>query len=231
MRTKMQDTAYNWENFNTDVQATKSFPTELLAVEEYLQRGLITEAWDRFGAMPSNGVFSVYDKREYSSYELWIDLRSQMIQDGLDFDNLPQSQIEALANIADNHWNSYAGRNAMEIHNLYYDGQYDIDPMISSGAKNSKRSGATTTQTLTVLRVYPNPANDYVLVEVFQEFSKPGQAVVVVDSYGKQIYQTSIQNASHQLKIEVGHWAAGNYQISLLQNDRVIESTTIHVVH
>jgi len=152
-------------------------------------------------------------------------------QDGLDFDNLQQSQVEKLTMIADNHWNSYAGRNAMEILNLYYDGQYDIDPMINSGAKNSKRSGAITTQTLTVLRVYPNPASDYVLVEVSQEFSKPGQAVVVVDGNGKQVYQKSLQNASQQLKIEVGQWAAGNYQISLLQNDRVIESTNLHVVH
>jgi hypothetical protein len=156
---------------------------------------------------------------------------TRFVRFNFDVGVLTQSHIDKLHLIAETHWNSYAGRNSMEILNLYYDGQYDIDPMISSGSKASKYIGGTTSQTLTVLRVYPNPANDYVLVEMSQEFSKPGLEVLVVDSNGKQVYRASLQNASQQLKIEVGHWAAGNYQISLLQHDHVIESSTLHVVH
>ncbi|MEN9640546.1 MAG: Secretion system C-terminal sorting domain [Bacteroidota bacterium] len=156
---------------------------------------------------------------------------NRLLQDALDFDNLPPNQIAKLQLIADDHWNSYAGRNAMEILNLYYDGEYDIDPMISGGAKNSKRSGAPTTQTLTVLRVYPNPANEYVLLEVPQEFFKSGQSLIVVDNNGKEVFHIVLAHAKQQVKFEVGQWAAGLYQISLLHNNRIVESTTVNVVH
>ena len=67
--------------------------------------------------------------------------------------------------------------------------------MISSGAKNSKSSSGTTNRTLTVLRVYPNPASDYVIVEVSHEFAIPGKTAVSVDSIGKSVFPSSLKNA------------------------------------
>jgi Secretion system C-terminal sorting domain len=230
LRTQLQDPNYNMANLMLDLEPIKTFPSDVMVIEEYLQLGDITGANDRYNTMLSSAEFSVYDKREWSAYGAWLQLRTTMVQSGYDFENLPIAQIDELTAIADAHWNSYAGRSAMEILNAYYNGEYDTEPMISSGAGGAKRTRETSETLHSQLHIYPNPASDYLLVQMDLLTSISAQELLVTDSNGNQIYAFKIQDAKQQIAIDVQNWANGSYIVSIFQDGHMLESETIHVV-
>jgi hypothetical protein len=230
LRTQLQDPNYNMAKLMLDLEPIKTFPSDMMVIEEYLELGDITGANDRYNTMLSSAEFSVYDKREWSAYGAWLQLRTTMVQSGYDFENLPNAQIDELTAIADAHWNSYAGRSAMEILNAYYNGEYDTEPMLSSGAGGAKRTRETGETLHSQLHIYPNPASDYLLVQMDLLTSISEQELLVTDSNGNQIYAVKIQDAKQQIAIDVQNWANGSYIVSIFNEGHMLESETIHVV-
>jgi len=230
LHTQLQDPNYNMSNLMLDLQPIKSFPSEVMVIEEYIQLADIAGAYDRYNAMLSGAEFSVYDKREWSAYGAWLELRSTMVQSGYDFENLPIAQIDELTTIAESHWNSYAGRYAMEILNAYYNGEFETEPMISSGSGDAKRTREAIETLHSLLHIYPNPATDYLLVQMDLIISNGAEELLVTDSNGKQIYAIKIKDAKQQIAIDAQNWANGSYLVSLFQDGHLLESETIHVV-
>ncbi|MCF8239259.1 MAG: T9SS type A sorting domain-containing protein [Saprospiraceae bacterium] len=61
------------------------------------------------------------------------------------------------------------------------------------------------------LSVWPNPAGDYVNLNVTMDIEAP-VTVSIVNIHGQQVYRQDLDaNTHHSLRVEVGHWQAGLY--------------------
>jgi hypothetical protein len=128
------------------------------------------------------------------------------------------------------YWNSYAGRNAQEILNEYYMGNYEVEPMVSWGNGGPKRASGKSDIISTLLQVYPNPARDYFIVQLSMPNFVGSHQLQVIDASGKLIYQVAITNSREQLAIDAQQWSSGTYHILLLTEGKVIETKEINIV-
>lgn len=230
LRTHLQDENYNLALFPNELKALKTFNTELLVVEDYLQQGNATEARNRYDDIPAICELTRYEMEEWAAYGLWLEVREEMVLQGKDYDALSTTEVTAITNIAELHWNSYAGRYAQEILNEYYAGEYEIEPMVSVGSGGPKSSRIASNDVASLLYVYPNPTSDYIIVQLSMPTFIGKHQLVVTDASGKLVHQVVITNAQQQLAIDVQQWSSGNYQVVVMKEQSVIETKGINVV-
>ncbi len=230
LRTHLQDENYDPSLFVDELKQLKTFNTELLVVEDYLQKGNATAARTRYDAIPASCELTRYDKEEWIAYSFWLDVREAMLVKSIDYDALTSSEVNALVTIAETYWNSYAGRYAQEVLNEYYAGDYDIEPMVSIGSGNPKSTRITNIDVASLLKVYPNPTSDYFIVQLALQSFVGKHQLVVTDATGKLVNQVSITNAQQQLTIDVQQWTSGAYHITIMNEQKVIETREINVV-
>jgi hypothetical protein len=74
-----------------------------------------------------------------------------------------------------------------------------------------------------LLKVMPNPAKDYIIVEY--ELEAPGSAVIeITDLTGKPVQSVQVANPKDQLTIDTRNWKPGNYIASLKINGKAKET-------
>lgn len=69
------------------------------------------------------------------------------------------------------------------------------------------------------LRLYPNPANDFVTIE--NPKNEPLQKIVMTDIQGKVILELAPEKASSSYKLDISDWQSGIYYIEVLGNNGV----------
>ena len=74
-------------------------------------------------------------------------------------------------------------------------------------------------------RMFPNPTNSMVRIEV----PESGFVVRVTNMLGQLIHETSVQESS--VVLDLGHVAAGMYQVELYRDGQVMSIDKLHVVH
>ncbi len=77
------------------------------------------------------------------------------------------------------------------------------------------------------VKVYPNPANDFVVISY--EISKAinGLRLVICDANGKTVYDKELNKAKDELLITLKDYAKGNYIVTLFNNGKVVNSSKI----
>ena len=231
LRTHLQDENYDITLFPNELKTLKTFNTELLVVEDYLQHNNNTEARHRYDEIPATCEFTRYEMAEWEAFGLWLDVRESMVLYGKEYDALSTAEVSTLTNLAEIHWNSYAGRYAQEILNEYYAGDYEIEPMVSMGSGNPKSLHISPNDVKSLMNVYPNPTSDYLIVQLSLSTFIGRHQLVIADATGKQVYQAAITNAQQQLAIDVQQWSSGTYHVTVMNEQKVIETKEINVVH
>jgi len=77
------------------------------------------------------------------------------------------------------------------------------------------------------VKVYPNPANDFVVISY--EISKAinGLRLVICNSLGKTVYEKELNKPKDELLITLKDFAKGNYIATLFNNGKVVNSSKI----
>jgi hypothetical protein len=74
-----------------------------------------------------------------------------------------------------------------------------------------------------LLKVMPNPAKDYIIVEY--ELEAAGSAVIeITDLTGKPVHSLQVANPKDQLTIDTRNWKTGTFIASLKINGRIKET-------
>ena len=230
LRTHLQDENYDQSLFIDELKLLKTFNTELLVVEDYLQKGNNTAARNRYDDIPTTCELTRYEMEERDAFGLWLDLREEMVLQGKDYDALSTTNVGALSDIAETHWNSYAGRYAQEVLNEYYQGEYEIEPMINRGSGGPKSSRSSLDELESFLKVYPNPTSEYFIVQLSLLTMVGKHQLAITDVTGKLVHQAAITNGQQMLAIDVQQWSSGSYQVVIMKEGAIIETKEINVV-
>jgi hypothetical protein len=74
------------------------------------------------------------------------------------------------------------------------------------------------------LKVYPNPASAYLIIEYFLENPEIGAFISIYDAYGNKLLNRSFENKQNQIIIDIRTLPSGTYLIHLLNGDKIISS-------
>ncbi len=65
------------------------------------------------------------------------------------------------------------------------------------------------------LKIYPNPATNWLEVKFFANLITAGSTICVVDIYGDKVFESTVPATKHSVRIDVRNWAKGLYFIRL----------------
>jgi hypothetical protein len=79
------------------------------------------------------------------------------------------------------------------------------------------------------LKMFPNPAGDYVIVE-YNTVGYSGDVLIwITDISGKTVFKEKFTNKMDQVVLKTEEWSAGVYQISAFINGRLINSGKVTI--
>ncbi len=79
------------------------------------------------------------------------------------------------------------------------------------------------------LRLFPNPAKDYIIIYYTLEIDRHG-FIVINDLLGNMITKFAIHDRENQRVINTRNWKQGLYVVSLISNEKLIESVKFTLV-
>ncbi|MBV9963157.1 MAG: leucine-rich repeat domain-containing protein [Parafilimonas sp.] len=158
-----------------------------------------------------NAVLNWKTTQERNSSHFNI-LRSE---DGIHFSKIDEVKSAGTSNYATSYTYTDAFVIKMGVPKIYYrlqqvdnDGKMQLSNTVSLDLISSK------------IAVYPNPASNFVYLDLPQQLSQ-NAVVVVFNMNGKSVLQQNISNGYHT-QINISGLAQGNYYLMVLQNDKVI---------
>jgi hypothetical protein len=134
--------------------------------------------------------------------------------DGRLWDELVVNEVEELRDIADYFW-TFAGREAMNMLNAYYDENYFIPPALSSLWTPRSMTANPLPAIRDEVLVFPNPANQMVNVQLNLKAGNVPTKLYIYTPSGNLVYQEQLNFTKQQLTLNTSLWAAGIYQWSL----------------
>jgi hypothetical protein len=119
--------------------------------------------------------------------------------------------IEAVANegYTFDHWDANAVLTALE--NAVFSGELTPEDLIFNAYFEAIPENVTEENAITAMRMYPNPANDQVIIEL--EDTQAVAAIEIVDICGRTIKSIAKNQVQNKMRIETSSWANGSYQI------------------
>ena len=85
--------------------------------------------------------------------------------------------------------------------------------------------------TINQLTVYPNPANDHLIIKLPAETTNKTIHIAIYDMLGNIISQKNIQESNSQVEMNVASIESGLYIIRLENINGIVDQTTINIVH
>jgi len=151
---------------------------------------------------------------EYFQLKKLLELDEFIQLDGRLWDELLASAVEELRDIADYFW-TFAGREAMNTLNYYYDEDYFIPPALNSSWTPRSMSSNQQNIPKDEVVVFPNPANQLVNVQLDLKAGNVPTKLYIYTNDGSLVHQEQLNYAKQQLTINTSSWASGTYHWSV----------------
>ncbi|MBW6490203.1 MAG: T9SS type A sorting domain-containing protein [Lentimicrobium sp.] len=188
----------------------------------WLEAGDTTAAINRLASVPGEIILVGHDITDYNeqmAFMQWI------VQNPVIF----EEQFEALADFfqSPSIAVSAAARSIMVAHNmLEYDEPYLI-PDLNKSIEVNKPNLKPNVFEAASLKVYPNPANEFVTIE-YNTGADVSQAVIeVIDESGRRIYNKNLGRQFDQIILDTRNFKPGNYIIRLVSGSKYIGNANV----
>lgn len=122
---------------------------------------------------------------------------------------------------------SSAARSIMVAHNLLeYDEPY-LNPDLTKSIEVKKINLKPNAFEAASLKVYPNPANEFVTIE-YNTGADVSQAVIeVIDESGRRVYNNNLGRQFDQIILDTRNFKPGNYIVRLVSGSKYIGNSNV----
>jgi hypothetical protein len=221
-------------NYNTDSLLA------LLGREEYINAQyqkafvyLASEDYQAFDQLVSSLASfhdgSEYRTSQYDEYDTFFEIIRDMLENNKSYSELENSQKTDLENLADN-GEFLPAAYARAILIKEKEGYSYQEPVILPVVNPQRIRNVQPDNPHSKLKVFPNPASNYLVAE-FETIVGNTSKLVVTDISGKIVLEVELEATSTEKVIDCSRWSDGIYQVSLLNNDVVVESVKLSIVN
>ena len=117
----------------------------------------------------------------------------------------------------------YALNMLIDLDEIAYEEPIEMPDFMKSASVNGSFSSIVNNPTPKFLKVMPNPAKEYIILEYELEMQREG-IVEIADVTGKPVYSVQVSNPKDQMAIDTRKWKPGVY-IALLKFDGKLQET------
>lgn len=198
----------------------------------FLYSGQYQQGQNVMTSIPANFTLAEDELTEYQNMQWLYAMLKGLLETGDGFDDLNGTQIAQLNTIVDDETgfaSVYARNILLAIDELYY-----LEPVILPNSMKSAEAEEAyhevlNSQAPTMLEVYPNPSKDFVIIGY--QFDKETKGMIEVrDVSGGLMKSVPVKGITDQLTVTTSTWNAGVYILSLVVNDKVIETTKFTLI-
>ena len=197
----------------------------------YTHNGQWTDAISLLNSIPSNNALNEQQQTLYNDFLDYVVVLNELYEADTNFYGLTEQQKNLLMDLTENASNS-VGAYARNI--LISLGKYNYDEPIllpEEGLKSSSAIQITepVLKSYPKIKVYPNPAKDYVIIEILKGNIK-GADIYLYDNLGKFIRNFSIPPREQFVILQLKGIEPGTYIISVQYDGSVIGSEKLNLV-
>lgn len=122
---------------------------------------------------------------------------------------------------------SASARSLMVAHKLIDYQEPYLVPDLTKSVEVKKPKAKPAVDKTTLLKVYPNPANEFITIE-YNAGSDVNQIMIeVIDEKGRLVYNTNLIRRIDQIIIDTRNFKSGNYIIRLVSGNKSIDNTNV----
>lgn len=231
IRNSVRDTNdMDHNKLNSLLSDFNSFNTEIMAINDYCQRGDYVTAETILQDMQTKFDFTQTEQEEYDWFvQLFAQLKlfhnsSRTI---FQIDSLELMQIKLIADEGYGLGKNYA-QNICGIYGYIYDPVFDLEDEIPV-TKNVivHNPIASESDKLIALSVYPSLAKEWVSIKWNLMIESTNSCINVVNQEGKTLFSYQIESSLGEKTINIQNWPEGTYVINLISTGKIIKSVKI----
>jgi len=184
--------------------------------------------------LPNQFAMNPIQTDEYNQMLNFFGLLEQMQENNLVWSDLNNEDLELLEDL------EIDGSGAAKIFarniRVYlglsdYEEPYLLPDMNkSTSAEMEERKIMESLNDFHYLKVFPNPAKDYLIIEYILESVQSNAILQLTNMSGKILFTNQLNNKQDQQIIDTRNYKAGNYILSIIVNDKTLESVHISII-
>lgn len=193
---------------------------------EYLNKSDSNSAINVLENIPLTFALSASQVNYHQYFVEYLDLRIRLLAEGkslLEADSLEKIQIRSLFNSADGSLKMRLKNVLFEIDNFYYQEPY-ILPEVGRKQKEHRPNSNYRPIYSNGLKLYPNPAADFCIIEYTTKSLNANTYVQIIDIEGRKIKDLQLNKSSDLVLLRLNDISNGVYLIQLVEN-RAITAT------
>lgn len=198
----------------------------------YLQNGQYMQGQSVMAGIPAVFTLSVDELAEYQNMQWLYALLKGLFESDNGLDDISEAQINQLHSIVADETafaSVYARNILLAIDELEYLEPVLLPNDLKSAEVEEAYNEVLNSQAPSILEVYPNPSKDFVIIGY--QFDKETKGMIEIrDITGKPVQSIPFIGMQDQVTITTRGWTAGVYILSLIVNDKVIETTKFTLV-
>jgi ABC-type taurine transport system substrate-binding protein len=86
-------------------------------------------------------------------------------------------------------------------------------------------------QEIAYLKVYPNPAKDFITIEYNTSNDKIQGVIEIIDESGRKVYNKNLGRQFDQIILDTRNFKSGSYIIRLASGDKYIGNANVIISH
>lgn len=147
------------------------------------------------------------------------------------FDNIPDTILLSLYNSNDKLSTAFYRNMLINRGLIEYREPYQFPSLMKSDKIRKNRVETPKVSLESCLRIYPNPANDYLVLEYLFPEKVETASIRIMDIFGKVINSFSMSPKSGKRNINVDNLSPGIYLLESLTNDGIKETVKFNIIN
>ena len=187
------------------------------------EQGAWSMGINTLNSIPSQFELSAEQQAEHQQIVNYYELLASL--NGSQPDSLSVQELTGIMESEKGNASMYALNYLIDMGEVEYEEPIQVPDMLKSAEAAGSNTGSNNDNAKEnrLLKVMPNPAKDYIVVEYDLEMQREG-IVEITDVTGKPVYSVQVSNPKDKMTIDTRNWKPGVY-VALLKFDGRIKET------
>ena len=208
------------------VQKMPTVKSQYELVEYYLANKNYTSANSILTNIPVAFRMTAQDLDDYTAYTNFYNFKKNLLENNIEINNLDSPKIQILKTIADANQNTFARSMARNTLCFFYNICYPMPHHTFNSNSSNRMALPTNNQLSSEIKVYPNPAKDYIVFEYSLENGDEAKSLLITDIVGNSIYNTNLSKSKGQYIYNSTNLNSGTFIYYITTNNGLKKSGT-----
>jgi len=238
LASKMTDTTVSLiDSLTTFLQNEQTLEAKYLLATQQIYHGDTVDAFNTLESIPVDFELSPQQQTVYTEYNSYAAILKNIVNDtlcGMQADSIQTVALMALVEEAHEPIKSYARNMLLSIGRVKYSEPYLYSDELKS-ERIKKEHKMNPSQQNDYLKIYPNPANSYIIVvynleKLLDEFVSTA-SIEISSIQGQVIKKIILDRKIDQKVVSTQLLFPGIYVVSLKVRDKTIETKKVNIIH